>query len=89
MNSVILILDGHCIETAARKRLSELIKKSIEEDVKDDLFEEIEFLKRFIEGTDFSSLRANNPELDGRKFVRVEIICNIDGGYSIINLDAP
>lgn len=73
VNSILLILDGHCIETSAKKRLDELIKKSIEEDVEGRVLNEIEFLRSFIENTDFSRLRAQNPYLDGRKKLTVKI----------------
>jgi len=83
VNSVILILQGHCIETAARERLSYLIRRSIVEDVSEDVMSEIEFLTDFIKVTDFKMVRSQHPEYNGRMDMVVRVTRACDGTYKI------
>ncbi len=81
MNSITLLLDGHCIETTARKRLTELIRKSLTDESSDEYSGEIEFLREFIERTDFRRIRADNPFLDGRTRIKVIVELNSSREY--------
>ncbi len=81
VNSLILTLDGHCIETAARNRLREVTTKAIIEDIDEKISAEIEFLERFLSENDFKKIRAENPRLDGRENIKVKIIHTEDGKY--------
>ncbi len=89
VNELTLILNGECIETTARSELNLLIRKSIEEDVEEELLSKIELLKNFIEATDFKLLRVNRPELDGRIKCRVVIKRTTGNKFKIYILNQP
>ena len=78
-----LNLGGHCIQTAAVREIRR-VEYLMQTTAKDDpampaLAERHSILRRFLEKTDFESLRASRPELDGRAEMKVRIRL-LDGG---------
>lgn len=69
-----LSLKEHCIETSARKEYKRLVSKYLKGEWEREIERKIEFLKDFLENTDFRRLRADRPELQGGKDVEVEVI---------------
>jgi hypothetical protein len=72
-----LLLDEHCIETAARRereRVSAVLLAIEEGSARfEELAERLELLDDFITTTDFGALRSSRPELDGRARVAVAL----------------
>jgi hypothetical protein len=74
---MLLVLEGYCIETAARRERRRIEARLLELDPVDpglrSLAGDLELLTEFLRGIDFSALRAARPELDGRADVTVEL----------------
>lgn len=90
VNEISFTIEGHCIETAARLELAQLIREAIESDDNIDLINmKIEFLQEFITSTDFRRLRTLEPALDGRVRCNV-IIKRVRGSsFEVQILDCP
>ncbi len=82
-----LKLEGHCIETAARiecRRL-EYVLFDLREDDPDrpPVADRLGIIQRFLERTDFMSLRARRPELDGRTKMKIVVWERPDGTFAL------
>jgi len=83
-DGISLHLDGHCIETEAKRELKRLM---------DDYFDEkgdpgelevkIELLREFLTGSDFSMLRSSDERLSGSIESYCTILKNSDGTFSL------
>ncbi len=73
MKSIRLLLDGKCIETSTRNRLKDLTNSLLRDNNDPSLAEELLFLQEFIEKSDFKKIRTENPSLDGRERIFIEI----------------
>ncbi len=63
---IILDLQGHCIETAAKHEYKRLMDQVFTEEISDSSIEEkIELLSDFLNTADFSALRASDEQLAG------------------------
>lgn len=79
-----LHLNGHCIETEAKRELRRLTDDYFDE--KGDpgeLEERIELLRGFLTGSDFGKLRSSDERLSGTVESYCTIIKNPDGTFSI------
>lgn len=65
-----LILKGHCIETAAKRRYEQIVAALLERD-DEKLERELEFLLDFLKHADFSDLRKKG--FDGSREMRVRV----------------
>jgi hypothetical protein len=75
-----LALQGHCIETAARERLRQLLDEIISSDIVDmSLQGQYELLREFINTADFRKLRASDKRLAGLVPCKCEIYREEDG----------
>jgi len=72
-----LSLDGHCIETAARRERARIEARLLELDGPDSalraLGDDLALLTEFLRDTDFATLRTVRPDLDGRAALTVEL----------------
>jgi hypothetical protein len=72
-----IVLEGHCVEAAARRARAALESRLLERDELGPALREVasdlELLTEFLRSTDFAALRASRPELDGRDRVTVEL----------------
>lgn len=67
---LVLHLENHCIETAAKKKYAELLRDLLKEE--DEEKEKLlEFLLEFIEKADFGYLRKVG--FDGRRKIKVKV----------------
>ena len=72
--SVLLALDRHCVETAARRAHARLLATMLETPAADPQTEaRLVLLARFLVETDFRALRTRHPELAGGRRVCVEL----------------
>ncbi|MEW6525341.1 MAG: hypothetical protein AB1444_01580 [Spirochaetota bacterium] len=61
-----LILNEHCIETAAKEALQKLLDAMLQSETEDkNLQEQYQLLYDFIQTTDFKKLRASDERLTG------------------------
>ncbi len=88
-----LFLDGHCIETEARRQRDRLVKEVLsstdEHSHGPEVHRDLEMLTDFLTGTDFRALRARRTELDGSGPLTVEIIRTENGKVVVIEEEAP
>mgnify|MGYP006302444489 CR=1 FL=1 len=79
-----LCLDDCCIETAARRARARIAARLLETDERDRRFgalaADLELVDRFLSHTDFATLRAARPELDGRTSGAVAVEPGADDG---------
>ncbi len=72
-----LHLQGHCICTTAKNAVMRTMRTLLEEDPTDAeterLSSDLDLLQCFVRETDFETLRAKNPRLDGREDLRVRL----------------
>jgi hypothetical protein len=82
-----LKLEGHCIETAARlecRRLEYLLFDMSGQDAdRPPVEERLGIVQRFLQKTDFRTLRAQRPELDGRTKMKVVVWERQDGTFAL------
>ncbi len=84
---VILSLDGHCVETAARHEFKRLMDAIFDETGDTtELEARIELVRAFLESADFPTLRASDPRLSGEIKASVELSRDAGGGT---RLDFP
>lgn len=88
-----LLLDGHCIETAARHaraRVEAWLLAAREDDPEASCqAAHLELLNEFLTRTDFAALRSSRAELDGSRRIAVElrrepggaIGCHVEGEH--------
>ncbi len=67
---VILHLDGYCVETAAKKKYDEIVRKLLKED-DEELERQLELLIEFLKKADFGKLRSMG--FDGSKRISVRV----------------
>jgi hypothetical protein len=78
--SVVLALDGHCVQTAARDAHRELVAALLGADeASRGSAAAVDLLAAFLAGTDFAALRAAHPELNGSVRGRVRIFPGAGG----------
>ncbi|MDY0061775.1 MAG: tRNA (N6-threonylcarbamoyladenosine(37)-N6)-methyltransferase TrmO [Myxococcota bacterium] len=78
--SVVLTLAGHCLQTAARHAHRTLAAALLaDEEPLPGTTEALELLTVFLTETDFATLRAAHPELDGRGRARVRLFRDARG----------
>lgn len=90
MPSIILHLrEGRCIQGAARTRHGDLVNELLSRDAEPSHKEadEVELLAEFLEVTDFTSLRGQRPDLDGRSEVVVHVAKTAPGLFVVDILD--
>jgi hypothetical protein len=87
------VLDGHCIETEARRQRDRLMKEILssadEHSHGPGVHRDLELLTDFLTGTDFRALRARRAELDGSRRLTVEIMRTENGKVVIIEEETP
>ena len=88
-----LLLDGHCIETEARRQRDRLVKEVLssadEHSHGSDVHRDLELLTDFLTDTDFRALRARRTELEGSGLITVEIMRTGDGKVVVIEEETP
>jgi len=67
---IVLHLNGHCIETAAKRKYEELVSELLKED-NPEKEKQLELLVEFLEKADFRELRKKG--FDGSKKMKVVI----------------
>ena len=80
--AIYLTLKGHCIERAVKLEIGRLTAYLLEApDAPDFEMEKsrLTLLLEFAEACDFKKVRAENPQLDGRVAIEVEIRKNASG----------
>ncbi|MBN1946909.1 MAG: hypothetical protein JW797_14645 [Bradymonadales bacterium] len=78
--SLVLTLDEACIQTAAKKAHREIALALLDGVEQDEAMEgALDLLERFIDNTDFATLRARHPELAGHAGCRVRLVRDEDG----------
>ena len=88
-----LLLDGHCIETEARRQRDRLVKEILSS--ADDhshgpgVQRDLELLTDFLTDTDFRALRARRTELAGSGRITVEILRTENGKVVVIEEETP
>jgi len=76
------VLNGHCIETAARKRYEQIVLELLKRD--DEMLErELEFITEFLKKADFGELRRMG--FDGSRKIRVRVK-KVDGKFIVEEL---
>lgn len=82
--NIILELSEFCIETSAKKRMAELGNLILSEnsEISENETEEFEFLRRFLNESNFARLRNNNPLLRGENHIKVSIT-EANNGFEI------
>ena len=70
-----LKLNGHCIQTAAQAAYQEKLHDILNSNTDPTLLEceEIEYIRVFLERTDFQQVRKHFPRLDGRESLIVSV----------------
>ncbi len=66
-----LHVGDHCIETASRKKLKQLMDLYFEDSGPADIEEQILVLQDFLEQSDFAALRSSDSRLSGEEESRV------------------
>ncbi len=88
-----LLLDGHCIETEARRQRDRLVKEILssadEHTTGPGVHRDLELLTDFLTNEDFHELRARRTELDGSGLVTVEIMRTEDGKVVVVDEKTP
>ncbi|MFH0975135.1 MAG: hypothetical protein V1874_05050 [Spirochaetota bacterium] len=76
-----LQLDGHCIETAAKKEFQHLMDNFMSSQDRDEetSMEQLELLREFLLKSDFRALRASDKRLSGTEKSNVIVFRNSDG----------
>lgn len=78
-----LELNGHCIETAAKKKLQQLLNAMIHSDPEDpNLQAQYQLLYNFLHTTDFKHLRASDERFTGIVPSVCEIYVDDMGNYA-------
>jgi hypothetical protein len=78
--SLVLALGEACVQTAAKQAHRELVLAFLEERATGQTLEAlVDMLERFLNSTDFASLRAEHPELAGNAPCRVRLYRCEDG----------
>ena len=74
---MLLHLEGHCIETAAKRERRWVVSALLDVDESSEAFtqlaDELDLLTRFLEKGDFRKLRSERPELAGGRDLYVEL----------------
>lgn len=74
MHSLVeLHVGDHCIETASRKKLKQLMDEYFEDSGPPDIEEQILILQDFIEQSDFAGLRSSDNRLSGEEESHVQL----------------
>jgi len=88
-----LLLDGHCIETEARRQRDRLVKEILSSADEHSHgargHRDLELLTDFLTNTDFRALRARRTELDGSGPLTVEIMRTENGKVVVIEEETP
>ena len=88
-----LLLNGHCIETEARRQRDKLEKEILssadEHTPEPEVYRDLELLTDFLTGTDFRALRARRTELEGSRRLTVDILRTKNGKVVVIEEETP
>ena len=82
-NRLLLHLQEHCIETAARTEYKRRLAKMLGADTSEEEMQPFELLNQFLEETNFPKLRGERPELNGSKNITVSVQQHPQDGYTI------
>lgn len=91
---VLLHLEGHCIETAAKRERMRIESVLVELEVTSPRFsrlaKDLELITGFLERSDFPRIRSDRPELSGGSDVRVELTGDAEHGeFSLTVIEPP
>lgn len=74
---MLLHLEAHCIETAAKRERRRVVSALLDVDESTEAFselaDELDLLTGFLESQDFRKLRSERPELAGERDLYVEL----------------
>lgn len=84
MFKITLKIESHCIETAAKEKLQELIDTMITREEEDSTLQtQYELLYEFIHTADFKALRASDERLAGIVPCKCEIFKNAESNIEV------
>jgi hypothetical protein len=87
---MLLHLEGHCIETAAKRERRRVVSELLDLDESSEQFrrlaDDLELVTEFLENSDFRKLRSQRPELAGGCDVHVELRRAADRGRFMLTV---
>ena len=87
---MLLHLEKHCIETAAKQERRRVVSALLELDESSEQFrrlaDDLELVTDFLENSDFRKLRSQRPELAGGCDVHVELTRDADRGRFVLTV---
>ena len=87
---MLLHLEDHCIETAAKQERRRVVSALLELDESSERFrrlgDDLELVTSFLEKGDFRKMRSDRPELAGGRDIHVELTRDEDPGEFVLTV---